>query len=231
MDEMFYTMHVLTLIITCTFIIELKVQESNFGSYMRTGVMEDAQGSYNNEEEIIGLHVIMGNAETNSNGRRDMHELVTMRSLYREVKSYMDGNERIMKSQEEILQSLNMLHKQVNKDSGTKKAVSARQVSASRSQRKRDEHGNDRQSRSMTRHHHSPRKSTRRTHASLGPGSNPSVSPIWRQRRRPGGDILQGELMKIKPPTFNGEHRKGEDGGNSKDISKRNIFPCKTIIA
>jgi hypothetical protein len=24
-------------------------------------------------------------------------------------------------------------------------------------------------------------------------------------------DILQGELRKIKPPTFNGEHRKGEE--------------------
>jgi hypothetical protein len=32
-----------------------------------------------------------------------------------------------------------------------------------------------------------------------------------RQRRRPEGDILQGELRNIKPPTFNGEHRKGEE--------------------
>ena len=29
--------------------------------------------------------------------------------------------------------------------------------------------------------------------------------------RRTGGDILQGELKKINPPTFNGEHRKGEE--------------------
>jgi hypothetical protein len=50
-----------------------------------------------------------------------------------------------MKAQEEILQSLNMLHKQVNKYSGTKQATSARQVSTSRSHRKRDDHGNDRQ--------------------------------------------------------------------------------------
>jgi hypothetical protein len=33
--------------------------------------MEDAQGSYNHEEEIRGLHVSMGNVETESNGRRD----------------------------------------------------------------------------------------------------------------------------------------------------------------
>jgi hypothetical protein len=36
------------------------------------------------------------------------------------------------------------------------------------------------------------------------------VSPVRRQRRRPEEDILQGELWKIKPPTFNGEHKKGK---------------------
>jgi hypothetical protein len=43
-----------------------------------------------------------------------------MRSLHREVQRYIDDNERIMKAQEEILHILNMLHKKVNKDSGTK---------------------------------------------------------------------------------------------------------------
>jgi hypothetical protein len=37
------------------------------------------------------------------------------------------------------------------------------------------------------------------------------VSPVKRKRRRPKGDILQRELRKIKPPNFNGEHRKGEE--------------------
>jgi hypothetical protein len=37
------------------------------------------------------------------------------------------------------------------------------------------------------------------------------VSPIRRQRIRPEADIFQGELKKIKPPNFNGEHRKGEE--------------------
>jgi hypothetical protein len=104
-----------------------------------------------------------------------------------------------MKAQEEILQSLNMLQKQVNKDSGTKQATSARKVSASRSHRKRDDHGNDRKSRSMSRCHHSPRHSTKRTHASSGPRSSPSVSLVQRKRRRPEADILQGELRNIKP--------------------------------
>jgi hypothetical protein len=40
------------------------------------------------------------------------------------------------------------------------------------------------------------------------------VSPIRRQRRqrrRIEGNILQGELRNIKPPNFNGGHRKGEE--------------------
>jgi hypothetical protein len=32
-----------------------------------------------------------------------------------------------------------------------------------------------------------------------------------RWRRRSKGDILQGELKKINPPTFNCENRKGEE--------------------
>jgi hypothetical protein len=60
--------------------------------------MENAQGYYIHEEEVKGLHVSMGNDETNSNGRRCMHELVTMRSLQREVQSYRANNENIMKA-------------------------------------------------------------------------------------------------------------------------------------
>jgi hypothetical protein len=63
----------------------------------------------------------------------------------------------------------------------------------------------------MSRHHHSPRQYTRRSHPSSGIGSNPSVSHVRREMRRPEADILQGELRKIKPPNFNGEHRKGEE--------------------
>jgi hypothetical protein len=152
----------------------------------------------------------MGNVEIESNGRIYRQELVNMRSLHREVQIYIDDNEMIKKDQEEIIESLNVLHKKFNKDSGTKQATSVIQVLVFRSQRKRDDHGNDMKSRSMSRCHHSTRKSTRRTHAILGPRSKPSVSYVWRQRRRLDADILQGEIKKIKPPTFSGEHNKGE---------------------
>jgi hypothetical protein len=98
MHEMFYDMHVLTIIITCTFLVELEVQEGKFRYYMRTRVMQYAQGYYNHGEEIIGLHFSMGNVEIESNGRRYRKEHVTMRSLHREVQRYRDDNERIMKA-------------------------------------------------------------------------------------------------------------------------------------
>jgi hypothetical protein len=43
-----------------------------------------------------------------------------MRILHREVQSYREDNENIMKDQEEIIQILNMLHKKVKKYSGAK---------------------------------------------------------------------------------------------------------------
>jgi hypothetical protein len=37
------------------------------------------------------------------------------------------------------------------------------------------------------------------------------VSTVRNQRRRLEPDILQGNLRKLKPPPFDGEHRKVED--------------------
>jgi hypothetical protein len=54
-------------------------------------------------------------------------------------------------------------------------------------------------------HHHSPRNSTRREHNSS------SLSPIRKHKKRSRVDELQGEMNKIKPPTFDGEHKKDED--------------------
>jgi hypothetical protein len=53
--------------ITCGFWCNDNRTSNNFSSYMRIGVMEDAQGYYSHEEEIRGLHVSMWIAETESN--------------------------------------------------------------------------------------------------------------------------------------------------------------------
>jgi hypothetical protein len=85
-----------------------------------------------------------------------------------------------MKDLEEIIQSLNKLQKQAKKDPNTKQESSARQVTASKSHSRRDEHGNERKLRSKSIFHHSLGKYTRRAHASLGAGSSPSVSHVKR---------------------------------------------------
>ena len=67
-------------------------------------------------------------------------------------------------------------------------------------------HDERRRTRSVGRnHHHSPRHSTRRTHNSS------STSPVRKHKKKSGVDELQGEMNKIKPPTFDGEHKKDED--------------------
>jgi hypothetical protein len=37
------------------------------------------------------------------------------------------------------------------------------------------------------------------------------MSPVRHNRRQHGFDNLQGDLRKIKPPSFDGENKKGED--------------------
>jgi hypothetical protein len=62
-----------------------------------------------------------------------------------------------------------------------------------------------RRSRSVGKHHHhSQGHSKRREHSSSSP------SPT-RKHKRFGVDELKGEMNKIKPPTFDGEHKKEED--------------------
>jgi len=60
----------LTTIVAFTFLVELEAKEIIFVSYMRTRNMEDSQAYYNHGEEVIGLHVSMGNTNTKSNGCR-----------------------------------------------------------------------------------------------------------------------------------------------------------------
>jgi hypothetical protein len=181
--------------------------------------MEDGQGPYSHEEEVRGLNISVGNEETKSNGiEREMEplELVeTMRSLNMEVQSCRDDNERLLKVQEkqnqlntQLLQSLNQLQRKI------KNGLGSRHEEEGRSHARRDSHRISRHSRSATktqRHHYSPTHSTKKSYASEESKSSPKVSLVRHQRRRHEQDNLQGELRKIKPPTFDGENKMGED--------------------
>ena len=91
-----------------------------------------------------------------------------------------------------LLESLNIIEKKMDKESGSRKSGSHKS------------HDEKRKTRSVSRHHHhSPRNSNKRSHSISSP------SPV-RNHKRYGVDELQGEMNKIKPPTFDGEHKKDE---------------------
>jgi hypothetical protein len=148
----------------------------------------------------------MGNEGTNSNGHGEgkeesMNLVETIKSLQKDVQSYKDDNERLMKSKEKqegfnikLMQSLDIIEKKMDKETESSRSGSHRS------------HDERRRTRSVGRnHHHSPRHSTRREHSSSSP------SPVRKHKKRSGVDELQGEMNKIKPPTFDGEHKKDED--------------------
>ena len=91
---------------------------------MRIDDMDDAQDTYEFEEDAMGENVRVGNAETESNGRRFQDTpqdiAATMRILRVELKSCRENNNRIIKAQEEqnqlnaaMLQSLTHVQRQI----------------------------------------------------------------------------------------------------------------------
>jgi hypothetical protein len=92
-----------------------------------------------------------------------------------------------------MLKSLERIEKKLEKESDTSRSRSVRTPERRR------------RSRSGSRHYHlSPKHSGKETHSSSSP------SPT-RKHRKSGKDELKGEMNKIKPPTFDGEHKKEED--------------------
>jgi hypothetical protein len=92
-----------------------------------------------------------------------------------------------------LFQSLNIIEKKLDKESGSSKSGSHRPPDEKRKSRSLNKH-----------HHHSLRHSNKRE------DNNSSPSPV-KKHKRSGLDELRGEMNKIKPPTFDGEHKKDED--------------------
>jgi hypothetical protein len=152
------------------------------------------------------LYIGMGVEGTKSNGHREgleesMNLVETIKFLQKDVQSYKVDNKRLMKAKEEqesfnlkLLQRLDRIEKNIDKETETSR--SRRHIS----------HDEGRKTKRDDKHlHHSPRYSVGRAHSSSSP------SPIKKHKRRIGVDELQGEMNKIKPPTFDGEHKKDED--------------------
>jgi hypothetical protein len=167
--------------------------------------MEYAHGTYSQEDDIRGMDVHLGIEGTNSNGHgegrdENMNMVETIKNLNKDVQSHEDDNERIMRAKEKqedfnmkLMQSLNIIEKKMDKESGSSKLGSHRSPNEKRRTRSVSRH-----------HHHSPRHSNKQAHNS----SNPS--PV-RKHNKSWVDELRGEMNKIKPPTFDSEHKKDVD--------------------
>jgi hypothetical protein len=102
-----------------------------------------------------------------------------------------------------MMQSLNQLQRQTNN------GLNSRQKEEDRHHEMRDNYRRTRNSRSAIRIHipHSPSYSTRKFYVSKDSISSLEVSPVRHQRRRHELDSLQGEMRKLKPPSFDGERQ------------------------
>jgi hypothetical protein len=104
-----------------------------------------------------------------------------------------------------MLKILEIIERKLEKGSDSSKTESRRTPERKRRSRSVRTPERRRRSRSGSRHHRcSPNNSSREACSSSSP------SPT-RKHRRSGVDELKGEMNKIKPPMFNGEHKKEED--------------------
>jgi hypothetical protein len=167
--------------------------------------MEEAQGTYSQEDEIKVMDFHLGIGGTNSNGHgegmdENMNMVEIIKELQRDVQRHKADNERLMRSKEKLedfnmklMQSLNIIEKKLDKESGSIKLGSHKSPDEKR------------RTRSVSRRHRrSSRHSNKRAHNKSSP------SPL-RKHKISGVDELRGEMKKIKPPTFDGDHKKDED--------------------
>jgi hypothetical protein len=166
--------------------------------------MERARTASSSEDEAKGMDVHLGVEGSNSNGHgeeidkeRNLRKIIE--GLQKDAQTRREDSKKLRKAQEKqgefnikMLKSLERIEKKLEKESDSRRTGS-HQTSEGRRSRSADRH-----------HHHSQGRSKRRTHSSSSP------SPT-RKHRRSGVDELKGEMNKIKPPTFDGEHQKEED--------------------
>jgi hypothetical protein len=92
-----------------------------------------------------------------------------------------------------ILKNLERIERKLEKRSGSSKTKSRRTPERRRKLRSGNRH-----------HRHSQKHSSREAHSS-------SILSPTRKHQTSGRDELKGEMNNIKPPTFDGEHKKVED--------------------
>jgi hypothetical protein len=158
--------------------------------------MEDDQEGKDVNQGVEGSHSNGHGKEMDKEGRM----MKIIEGLQREAKERRADSRKLMKVRDRkgklnlrFMQSLERIEKKLEK---------GRNSSTTESRRTQGERS---RSRSDSRHHsHSQRRSGSKTHSSSSP------SPT-RKHQKSGREELKGEMNKIKPPTFDGEHKKEED--------------------
>jgi hypothetical protein len=154
--------------------------------------MKEEHNASSSENEVKGMNVHLGVEGSKSNGHGEEIDkegcmMKITERLQKDAQTHRVDNKKLMKARDQQGEfNIKLMQ------------------SLERIERKLDE-SDSIKSRSVSRHHrHSPKHSKRRAHSSSSP------SPT-RKHRKLGVDELKGEMNKIKPPMFDGEHKKEED--------------------
>jgi hypothetical protein len=151
------------------------------------------------------MDVHLGVEGTNSNRHgeeidKDVSMMKIIKKLQKDVQIHQEDNERLKKSKRQqedfnikLMWSMERIEKKLDKESGSSKSGSQR----SPNEEIREISGN--------KHlQHSQRNSKRRPHSSSSPSHT-------KKHRISEVDELKGEMNKIKPSTFYGEHKKYDE--------------------
>jgi hypothetical protein len=165
--------------------------------------MEETQNASNSKNEREGMDIHLGFEGSNSNGHgKEIDKEGNLRKIIekflKDDQTRREDSRKLRKTQEKqgefnlnLLKSLERIEKKLDKESDLRRTRS-HQTSEGRRSRSASRH-----------HHHSQSHSKRRAHSSSSP------SPT-RKHRISGVDELKREMNKIKPPMFDGEHKKEE---------------------
>jgi hypothetical protein len=179
--------------------------------------MEKVQIASETEDKRVGRDVNLGVEGSNSNGHgkemdKEGHMMKLIEILQKDAQARRADSQKIMRVRDQqgefnlkMLKSLEIIERKLEKGSDSSKTESHRTPKRKRRSRSSRTPKRKRRLRSGSKHHlHSPKHSGKEAHSSSSP------SPT-RKHGRTGMDELKGEMNKIKPPTFDGEHKKEED--------------------
>jgi hypothetical protein len=185
--------------------------------------LKEVQIASKTDEERVGRNFNLGVEGTNSNGHgkeidKEEHMMKLIERLQKDAQARLADSRKLMKIRDrqgefnlKMLKSLERIEKKLEKESDTSRSRSVRTPERRR------------RSRSGRKHYHlSLKHFGKETHSSSSP------SPT-RKHRKSGRNELKGEINKIKPPTFDGEHKREEDAetwllGMKKYFQMQNYF-------